>query len=685
MAVNPDIQKERQSATFDTEKLTEVVYGGKKMVRRRRYLQNIIFEDKYLNSFSPWWNRTRVEEYDTSIKKNAYLYKLMQDLNITDIIEQAYINEAGSGHEGNPLSVHRGMFIPTIEKLGTREQVEKYVEPAKQYKIIGTYAQTEMGHGTFIRGLETTATYDPKTEEFVVNSPTVSSIKYWPAALGNTCNHVVLMAQLYSKGKCHGIHAFILQIRSMEDNRTLPGVSAGDIGNKLGFNAQDNGYLKFDNVRIPRESLLSRYAKVERDGTYIAPETPRLAYGTMVLVRALIVGQCAKSLAQACVITTRYSAVRRQTEIRPGGEEPQVIDYQTQQEKIVPLLAAAYAFIFSGNMMVKEYMRINADMEKGILDEMAALHGLSSGLKAFSAEVTSNGIDNSKCGDGFYCQGDPKIWRDIPRMYIRRGKHCHDLQCEGDGRKKFSDVPKPWKRLLKLILCNRYLVKQYAQAARGQKLVGFMSYLNNPVKQRSALNAALNMSDLIEAYEHAAARLIKVAASRLQALVKGGLPIEEARNKCGVPLVTAAKAHCQSYVVKLFSGVVNRPDLDPPVARVLETLCKLYAVSGINERLGEFIQDGFLDGQQADMILNKTLSLLAEIRPNAVALVDAFDYSDKILQSCIGRYDGKVYEALYEYAKTSPLNKEEVHDTYTTTLKPLMEGKLKFDSPSARL
>ncbi|XP_053382348.1 peroxisomal acyl-coenzyme A oxidase 1-like [Mercenaria mercenaria] len=666
MAVNPDIQKERQSATFDTEKLTEVVYGGKKMVRRRRYLQNIIFEDKYLNSFPPWWNRTRVQQYDTAIKKNVYLNKLMQDLNITEFTEQAFISEAGSGHEGNPLGVHRTMFIPTIEKLGTREQVAKYVEPAKQYKIIGTYAQTEMGHGTFIRGLETTATYDAKTEEFVINSPTVSSIKYWPAALGNTCNHVVLMAQLYSKGKCHGIQAFILQIRSLKDNRLLPGVSAGDIGNKLGFNAQDNGYLKFDNVRIPRESLLSRYAKVERDGTYTAPETPRLAYGTMVFVRALIVGQCAKSLAQACVITTRYSAVRRQTEIRPGGEEPQVIDYQTQQEKIFPLLAAAYAFIFSGNMMLKEYIRINADMEKGILDEMAALHGLAAGLKAFSAEVTSNGIDKLRraCGGHGYshASGIPKIWTYITPACTYEGENT-----------------------VMYLQCARYLVKQYAQAARGQKLVGFMSYLNNPVKQRSALNDALKMSDLIEAYEHTAARLIKVAASRLQALVKGGMPIEEARNKCGVPLVTAAKAHTQAYVVKLFSGVVNRPDFDHSVARVLEALCKLFAVYGINERLGEFIQDGFLDGQQADMILNKTLSLLAEIRPNAVALVDAFDYSDKILQSCIGRYDGKVYEALYEYAKTSPLNKEEVHDTYTTTLKPLMEGKLKFDSPAARL
>jgi acyl-CoA oxidase len=46
--------------------------------------------------------------------------------------------------------------------------------------MIGTYAQTELGHGTFIRGLETTATFDEKTQEFVLNTPTLTAFKWWP-------------------------------------------------------------------------------------------------------------------------------------------------------------------------------------------------------------------------------------------------------------------------------------------------------------------------------------------------------------------------------------------------------------------------------------------------------------------------------------------------------------------------
>lgn len=72
------------------------------------------------------------------------------------------------------------MFIPTIMGQGTIEQQAEWIQKAWCLDIIGTYAQTELGHGTFIRGLETTCTYDPKTEEFVLNSPTLTSYKWWP-------------------------------------------------------------------------------------------------------------------------------------------------------------------------------------------------------------------------------------------------------------------------------------------------------------------------------------------------------------------------------------------------------------------------------------------------------------------------------------------------------------------------
>ena len=61
----------------------------------------------------------------------------------------------------------------------------------------------------------------------------------------------------------YGVHPFLVQIRSLDDHKPLPGVEVGDIGTKLGYNTMDNGYLSFTHSRIPRENLLSRLAYVD--------------------------------------------------------------------------------------------------------------------------------------------------------------------------------------------------------------------------------------------------------------------------------------------------------------------------------------------------------------------------------------------------------------------------------------
>jgi acyl-CoA oxidase len=56
------------------------------------------------------------------------------------------------------------MFMPTILSQGDPDQQAKWLPACMNLQIIGTYAQTELGHGTFVRGLETTATYDAQQQ-----------------------------------------------------------------------------------------------------------------------------------------------------------------------------------------------------------------------------------------------------------------------------------------------------------------------------------------------------------------------------------------------------------------------------------------------------------------------------------------------------------------------------------------
>ena len=145
---------------------------------------------------------------------------------------------------------------------GTMEQQAHWIGRLWNLEIIGTYAQTELGHGTFIRGLETTATYDPDTKEFILHSPTIRAFKWWPGGLGRTANYTIVMAQLVTQGKKRGPHPFIVQIRDEDTHEPLKGIKVGEIGPKIGLHSTDNGFLGFNMHRIPLNNLLMKNSQV---------------------------------------------------------------------------------------------------------------------------------------------------------------------------------------------------------------------------------------------------------------------------------------------------------------------------------------------------------------------------------------------------------------------------------------
>lgn len=79
--------------------------------------------------------------------------------------------------------------------------------------MMGAYAQTELAHGSDIRNLKTTAIFHKQTDSFILNSPTIDSIKFWPGELGLFGNYALVFAQLIIDGESYGLNCFMLRLR----------------------------------------------------------------------------------------------------------------------------------------------------------------------------------------------------------------------------------------------------------------------------------------------------------------------------------------------------------------------------------------------------------------------------------------------------------------------------------------
>ena len=269
---------------------------------------------------------------------------------------------------------HFDGFVKTIQLLGDEEQIRKWVPRSYAFQVIGCYAQTELGHGSDVRNLETTATYDKDTEEFILNSPTTSSIKFWAGGLGKMANHAIVQAQT-----SFGVQTFIVQIRD-DDHLPVDNVHVGDVGTKFSFNSTDNGFLKFNNLRIPRENMLSKYTKITPKGevTMADPKAVRLGYGNMLFLRVWFYYFRCMSLSKLATIAIRYSIVRKQFKNAETGEERQILDYQTQQYRLFPILGVSYAICLSSRNLIRMYTKYEKELKEGNepFDLLRQIHAL---------------------------------------------------------------------------------------------------------------------------------------------------------------------------------------------------------------------------------------------------------------------------------------------------------------------
>ena len=529
--------------------------------------------------------------------------------------------------------VQWGLFGGAIENLGTATHHERYVRPTIDLDLLGCFAMTETGHGSDVQSLETTATYDADTGEFVVHSPTPSARKDYIGGAAQHARMAAVFAQLITSGpdeepESKGVHCFLVPIRS-DDGADLPGVTTSDCGFKGGLPGVDNGRIVFDHVRIPRENLLNRYADVAADGTYSSPiDSPTRRFFTMVgtLVRGRVtVGGAAGAGARVALdIATRYALQRRQFDRPESEDEVLIMDYLVHQRRLLPLIARSYALHFAQNELVTRLHEIQT-AEEVDPQEQRELEARAAGLKAANTWHATRAIQECReaCGGAGYLTEN--------RLVALKADTDVFTTFEGDNHVLTQLVAKE-------------LLTSYAEEVRGMSPVEWMRFaattVSDVVKKRTAAQQIIqtildtrqdneedgslfNRGTQLTMFSDREEYLLSTAARRLQGASKREDDPFDAFNFVQDHVLRAAQAHIDRVVLEAFVAGIDSC-VDEAAAELLGDLCDLYALSVIEDDKAWFIEHRHLSVERAKAVTRGVNERCRSLRPHALTLVEGF-------------------------------------------------------------
>ena len=534
--------------------------------------------------------------------------------------------------------VQWGLFGGAIENLGTERHHEAYVQKIIDLDLLGCFAMTETGHGSDVQSLETTATYDKETDEFVINSPTKTSRKDYIGGAAETARMAAVFAQLITAGpgeeqKSHGVHCFVVPIRDDEGN-DMPGVTTSDCDYKGGLPGVDNGRIVFDNVRVPRDNLLNKYGDVADDGTYSSPiDNPSRRFftmlGTLIRGRVTVGGSAAAAARVALDIATRYALKRRQFEDPDSGKEVLLMDYLVHQQRLLPLIARSYALQFAQNELVGELHEIQST-EIPDPEAQRELESLAAGLKAANTQHATRAIQEAReaCGGAGYLaenrlielradtdvfttfEGDNHVLMQLVAKQL--------LTAYADDVKGMSPVE--WVRFAVETAGDRVVKRTLAQAL-WQRLV-------DTRQDNEEEGSLFNRGTQIKMFEDREEYLLSSVARRLQGRSKE-MDAFDAFNEVQDHVLHAATAYIDRIILEAFVGGVESCE-DEEAQEVMSMVCDLYALSVIEEDKAWFTEHGYLSTERSKAVTRGVNERCRTLRPYAEALVDGFGIPEQL-------------------------------------------------------
>lgn len=520
------------------------------------------------------------------------------------------------------FGVQFGLFGGALYMLGTEKHCRKYLEPMHRGELLGCFAMTETGHGSNVKGLNTTANYHEKSDQICIHSPDLAAGKEY---IGNALHSsmAVVFAQLYVGEENHGVHAVLVPLRDAT-GKLLKGIKIEDCGHKLGLNGVDNGRIWFDNVMVPRENLLDKYGTITREGVYLSSiDNPSARFFTML--GALVVGRiCVASASinaskKAITIAIKYANKRRQ--FGPSDEEPEnlIMDYPTHQERLIPKLASVYAYHFALVDLKEQYVKNDGAKTRQI-------ETLAAGLKAKSTWLATELIQECReaCGGKGYLSENQidalKADTDIFTTFEGDNTVLMQLVAKGlltEYNQSFHDGG------LRSVIS--YLVKKAKY-----KLKEYDSFTKGNTDYSHLISDEFLQSILQYRYEK---HLISLG-DRMKKYLERHVNPYQAFLKTQIHMVDLADTYVDHFVGMSMRKHIDQQD-DIQVRHVLLTIWQLHTLDVVYRNRGWYLENDIIGGEKSKAIRRARQHLIQLVNVDALALVNSFAIPDELVAAPI--------------------------------------------------
>ncbi|MFY0606970.1 MAG: acyl-CoA dehydrogenase family protein [Cyclobacteriaceae bacterium] len=516
------------------------------------------------------------------------------------------------------FGVQFGLWGMSVYFLGTEKHHAKYLQDIGSLTLPGCFAMTETGHGSNVKGLETTATYNHDSKTITIHTPHKNACKEY---IGNAALHgqkATVFAKLFIDGVDYGVNAFVVPLRN-EKGELNPSVTIKDCGRKMGLNGVDNGKIWFDHLEISYDDMLDKFASIDEEGAFqsaITSDNRRFftMLGTLVGGRIGIPRSGLSAMKSGLTIAIKYANSRKQFGPENGEEVP-ILNYRTHQRRLMPLLARTYALHFALRHLTERFLHRSEE-------DMQEIEAMAAALKAHTTWHTTSTLQECReaCGGKGY----------LSENRIERLKNDTDIYTTFEGDNTV---------LMQLVAKSR--LSEFKKEFSDINLFGVLSYVvdqaktslveMNPVTVRNSDPVhLLDLEFYLNAFRYRERDVLTSAARRIKKHIDNGMDSFDAFNQTQNHMVEVGKAFAEKLVLEQF--VIQVKESQDDLRGPLEKLCQLYALSTIEQNKGWYLEHGYMEGVKTKAIRGIVNQLCLEVREDALPLVDAFE----IPKSCLG-------------------------------------------------